>query len=165
MFVYRPHVRGAEIITTPDLILDMALATDTWSPPLESEIGAAWVIVAAQNAPLVTVGLLENGRPWVISRQAWRLSDVMPGWSALSLAFHTQAGESRESLAGVAVPHPTRGEARFVVAAAPIVAPGWCCVELLDTLTGRSIAHRIQFSSKPESQMSQMSQESKKSHA
>lgn len=152
MFVYRPHVQGLKDITTPDLILDQALASDVWSPPRGGPIAAAWVVVAAHYAPLITVGLLEANRPWIIARTAWRLSDLDARWSGLSIAFGSSQGEVIERLAGRAVPVTERGTASFLPMNTPTVtSPQWCRVTLADSTLGRSIVHEIRLSPHPES--------------
>lgn len=152
MFVYRPHVQGLQDITTPDLILDQALASDVWSPPRAGPIAAAWVVVAARYAPLITVGLLEANRPWIIARTAWRLSDLDARWSGLSIAFDSSRGDAIELLADRTPPVTERGTASFQPMNAPVVtSPQRCRVTLTDTTLGRSIVHEIRFSPRPES--------------
>lgn len=152
MFVYRPHVQGSKDMTTPDLVLDQALASDVWSPPRAGPIGAAWVIVVAQYAPLLTVGLTENGRPWILARTAWRLSDLDPRWSGLTIGFASSQGEALERLSDRTAPAAVRGTAMFLAMhASAVVSPRWCRVTLEDAARGRSIVHEIQFTPNPES--------------
>lgn len=151
MFVYRPHVQGAKDITTPDIALDMTLWSEVWSPPRSGPIGAALVLVAAHFAPLVTVGFLDQGTPWIIARGAWRLSDVTAGWSGISITFASTRGETPRNLSGLVPPEPASGRAVFVPVGSALTDPQWCRVTLTDATLARSITHTIQFSQHPES--------------
>lgn len=151
MFVYRPHVQGAKDITTPDIVLDLPLSSEVWSPPRTGPIGAALVIVAAHYAPLVTVGLTDRGMPWIIARGAWRLTDLPARWPGMAITFTSGQGEVRQVLSGNAPPEPPRGRAVFVPVASALSDPGWCRVTLADATLARSITHTMQFSQHPES--------------
>lgn len=150
MFVYRPHVHGPQEITTPDLLLDLPLASDLWSPPRDRPLRAAWVVVAAHYAPLVTVGFLDGEHPWIIARVAWRLTDLAEGFAAMTITLRSPRGETEEALAGATIPDPARGQASFVpMAVDPLDRPAWASVRLTDGTLDRSIGHRIQFSTRP----------------
>ncbi len=131
--VYRPHVRSDGAVYTPDLTIARAwmepggngavplpvdrltTATELQQPGREGQGVAALVAVAAGDGPLLTVGslhsagaaapgLLACARP--LSRQAWRLSEVLPHFDRLILRSWHLAGPRRtpatEEAAGAA---------------------------------------------------------------
>lgn len=140
MIVYRPHVHGLDITTTPDLILEMTeLSSDVQRIRRKASVAAAWVIVAAGYGPLLTVGLLDGTEPWIIARNAWRLADV--NLDDLEIAF----GGRSSPFAGDASA-PAAGQARFVAASLPALAdPETCDVCLFDRRLGRRISHCLQI--------------------
>lgn len=140
MFVYRPHVHGLEVTTTPDLILEMAgLSSDVQWTRRNASVASAWVVIAAGYGPLLTVGLLDGTTPWIIARNAWRLADVK--LDDLEIAFGGQSAP----FAGDASA-PAAGQVRFVAASLPPLAgPAECAVSLSDRRLGRRLGHSLRF--------------------
>ena len=122
-FLYRPHVRSGGKVYTPDLVIEMAWASygegeavpipvdrlttaAAIQQPGEKPRGVAAVaVVAAGEGPLLTVAslhtagfnapaLLACAKP--LSRQAWRLRDVVPHLDRLVLrGWHLAEGRRR----------------------------------------------------------------------
>ncbi|MDE0702149.1 MAG: DUF2848 family protein [Rhodospirillaceae bacterium] len=122
-FLYRPHVRSGGKVYTPDLVIELAWASCgggkavaipvdrlTTAAAIQQPGGephgiAAIALVGAGDGPLLTVAslhsagfdapaLLACAKP--ISRQAWRLRDVVPHLDRLVLrGWHLTGGRRR----------------------------------------------------------------------
>jgi hypothetical protein len=139
MFLYRPHVHGLEMTTTPDLILDLpGLSSEVQWHARKPAVAPAWVVVAAGYGSLITVGLLDGTAPWIIARAAWRLADVR--MEDLEIGFNGAMARLKGDASA-----PPAGQARFVAALPPLARPQACEVSLVDRRLGRRVAHCVQF--------------------
>lgn len=138
MFLYKPHVQGVALVTTPDLILEHSgLSSAVQWRGRKPAVRAAWVVIAAYYGPLLTVGLLDGDTPWILCRSAWRLSEV--DLQQVAISFGGRSGPLSTA------PSPRPGQAVFLPVLEPLTHPASCEVQLEDRSLGRSLKHSLVF--------------------